>query len=239
VGQASTPAAGLQTRPMASFARRGGCGQGRPPSLVIKTKWRAGNSAAYEAAAGRVPAPLRLQPRLGQAVTQRCGSIPADGPAGSCCYRRGGAIRHSIRYDHSRENPPQRPDDPAHQAAIPGGHLRRRLWWKPHSSAARSSSLPNSSSTAPSSPLLTRSTLQPSAASSTPVWPNPTTDIKHGRVYGPFNTAEEMAASIEANIKKLRTVQRRDRSPRDETCLYSERPRHSEPAPASYTQGLL
>lgn len=29
-------------------------------------------------------------------------------------------------------------------------------------------------------------------------------DIKQGRVYGPFNTAEEMAASIEANIK-LRT----------------------------------
>jgi bifunctional DNA-binding transcriptional regulator/antitoxin component of YhaV-PrlF toxin-antitoxin module len=28
-------------------------------------------------------------------------------------------------------------------------------------------------------------------------------DIKHGRVYGPFNTAEEMAVSIEANIKKL------------------------------------
>ncbi len=26
-------------------------------------------------------------------------------------------------------------------------------------------------------------------------------DIKQGRVYGPFNTAEEMAASIEANIK--------------------------------------
>lgn len=29
-------------------------------------------------------------------------------------------------------------------------------------------------------------------------------DIKHGRVYGPFNTAKEMATSIEANIKKLR-----------------------------------
>lgn len=28
--------------------------------------------------------------------------------------------------------------------------------------------------------------------------------IKAGRVYGPFNTAEEMAASIEANIKRMR-----------------------------------
>lgn len=28
-------------------------------------------------------------------------------------------------------------------------------------------------------------------------------DIKAGRVYGPFNTAEEMAASIEGNIKKF------------------------------------
>jgi len=34
-------------------------------------------------------------------------------------------------------------------------------------------------------------------------------DIKHGRVYGPFNTADEMAASIEANIKKLRAVRRK------------------------------
>jgi bifunctional DNA-binding transcriptional regulator/antitoxin component of YhaV-PrlF toxin-antitoxin module len=33
-------------------------------------------------------------------------------------------------------------------------------------------------------------------------------DIKHGRVYGPFNTAEEMAASIEDNIKNLRTARR-------------------------------
>jgi len=34
-------------------------------------------------------------------------------------------------------------------------------------------------------------------------------DIKHGRTYGPFNTAEEMAASIEANIKKLRATKRK------------------------------
>src|SRR5713226_2288661 len=34
-------------------------------------------------------------------------------------------------------------------------------------------------------------------------------DIKRGRVYGPFNSAEEMAASIEANIKKLRAAKRK------------------------------
>lgn len=34
-------------------------------------------------------------------------------------------------------------------------------------------------------------------------------DIKHGRVYGPFYTAEEMAASVEANIKKARTRNKR------------------------------
>jgi AbrB family looped-hinge helix DNA binding protein len=34
-------------------------------------------------------------------------------------------------------------------------------------------------------------------------------DIKRGRTYGPFNTAEEMAASIEANIKKLRATNRK------------------------------
>jgi len=34
-------------------------------------------------------------------------------------------------------------------------------------------------------------------------------DIRHGRVYGPFHTAEEMAASIEANIKELRAAKRR------------------------------
>ncbi len=37
-------------------------------------------------------------------------------------------------------------------------------------------------------------------------------DIKHGRVYGPFNTAEEMAASIEANIGKLRAAKKRAKS---------------------------
>ena len=34
-------------------------------------------------------------------------------------------------------------------------------------------------------------------------------DIKKGRTYGPFNTVEEMAASIEANIKKFRSAKRR------------------------------
>jgi AbrB family looped-hinge helix DNA binding protein len=31
-------------------------------------------------------------------------------------------------------------------------------------------------------------------------------DIKHGRTYGPFDTAEEMAAAIEADIKKFRSA---------------------------------
>ena len=31
-------------------------------------------------------------------------------------------------------------------------------------------------------------------------------DIRAGRVYGPFKSASQMAASIEANIKKLRTA---------------------------------
>jgi hypothetical protein len=39
-------------------------------------------------------------------------------------------------------------------------------------------------------------------------------DIKHGRTHGPFNTAEEMAASIETKIKKLRRATRRSRSAR-------------------------
>jgi AbrB family looped-hinge helix DNA binding protein len=39
-------------------------------------------------------------------------------------------------------------------------------------------------------------------------------DIKHGRTYGPFNTAEQMAASIEANIKKLRAIKRKAKSVR-------------------------
>ncbi len=34
-------------------------------------------------------------------------------------------------------------------------------------------------------------------------------DIKAGRVYGPFSTAEEMAASIEANIKQLRASRKK------------------------------
>ena len=34
-------------------------------------------------------------------------------------------------------------------------------------------------------------------------------DITHGRIYGPFNTAEEMSASVEANIRKLRAVKKR------------------------------
>jgi bifunctional DNA-binding transcriptional regulator/antitoxin component of YhaV-PrlF toxin-antitoxin module len=33
-------------------------------------------------------------------------------------------------------------------------------------------------------------------------------DVKAGRVYGPFSTAEEMAASIEANIRKARRAKR-------------------------------
>ena len=34
-------------------------------------------------------------------------------------------------------------------------------------------------------------------------------DIKEGRVYGPFDTADEMANSIETNLKKLRAAKRR------------------------------
>ena len=34
-------------------------------------------------------------------------------------------------------------------------------------------------------------------------------DIRHGRMYGPFHTAEEMAASIEANIKNMRAKKRK------------------------------
>ena len=34
-------------------------------------------------------------------------------------------------------------------------------------------------------------------------------DIQRGRVYGPFNTAEEMAAFIEANIEKRRAAKRK------------------------------
>jgi hypothetical protein len=31
-------------------------------------------------------------------------------------------------------------------------------------------------------------------------------DIRHGLVFGPFKTADEMAASIEDNVKKLRAA---------------------------------
>ncbi|MBK5292797.1 MAG: AbrB/MazE/SpoVT family DNA-binding domain-containing protein [Acidobacteriia bacterium] len=34
-------------------------------------------------------------------------------------------------------------------------------------------------------------------------------DIRAGRTYGPFNTAKEMAESIEANIKKIRAARRK------------------------------
>jgi hypothetical protein len=39
-------------------------------------------------------------------------------------------------------------------------------------------------------------------------------DIKAGRVYGPFRSVEDMAASIEANIKNVRAANRRRRSGR-------------------------
>ena len=33
-------------------------------------------------------------------------------------------------------------------------------------------------------------------------------DLKKGRTFGPFTSAKEMAASIEANIKKMRAAKR-------------------------------
>jgi predicted DNA-binding antitoxin AbrB/MazE fold protein len=39
-------------------------------------------------------------------------------------------------------------------------------------------------------------------------------DLKAGRVYGPFDTAEEMAASIEENIRKDRAAKRKAKSAR-------------------------
>ena len=33
--------------------------------------------------------------------------------------------------------------------------------------------------------------------------------VRKGRTYGPFNPAEEMSASIEANIKKMRAAKRK------------------------------
>jgi hypothetical protein len=63
-------------------------------------------------------------------------------------------------------------------------------------------------------------------------------DIKHGRTYGPFNTAEEMAASIEA-ISKSCGRQKEKPSPFDETPLHPECPRHSEPSSCPYPQSFL
>lgn len=39
-------------------------------------------------------------------------------------------------------------------------------------------------------------------------------DVRGGRVYGPFSSAADMAASIEANIKKLRAAKRKARPAR-------------------------
>jgi len=39
-------------------------------------------------------------------------------------------------------------------------------------------------------------------------------DIRRGRVYGPFSTAADLAASVEANVRKLRAAKRKARSAR-------------------------
>lgn len=39
-------------------------------------------------------------------------------------------------------------------------------------------------------------------------------DIKKGRTYGPFNTADEMIASMEANLKKMRAAKRKTKRSR-------------------------
>ena len=39
-------------------------------------------------------------------------------------------------------------------------------------------------------------------------------DYKKGRVYGPFDTAEEMVASLHRNVKKLRRTRKSNRSGR-------------------------
>ncbi len=39
-------------------------------------------------------------------------------------------------------------------------------------------------------------------------------DIRHGRVFGPFKTAGEMAASIEDNIRELRAAKRKTKPAR-------------------------
>ena len=54
-------------------------------------------------------------------------------------------------------------------------------------------------------------------------------DIKRGRVYGPFNTAEEMAASIEANIKKA-SGSKEEIEARTMRLAYTQKsPRDAEP----------
>ena len=63
-------------------------------------------------------------------------------------------------------------------------------------------------------------------------------DIKTGRVYGPFNTAQEMAASIEANIKKLRTAKRNSKSG-DEAPIHGYRPSGPPRSSRPHPQGLL
>jgi AbrB family looped-hinge helix DNA binding protein len=42
-------------------------------------------------------------------------------------------------------------------------------------------------------------------------------DIRRRRIYGPFNTAEEMAASVEVNIRKLRAAKRQNKARLNET----------------------
>jgi AbrB family looped-hinge helix DNA binding protein len=39
-------------------------------------------------------------------------------------------------------------------------------------------------------------------------------DIRRGRVYGPFSAAADLAASVEANIRKLHTAKRKARPAR-------------------------
>lgn len=41
-----------------------------------------------------------------------------------------------------------------------------------------------------------------------------TDDIKKGRVYGPFSTAKELAASVEAEIRKTRVVKGKSKTSR-------------------------
>ncbi len=39
-------------------------------------------------------------------------------------------------------------------------------------------------------------------------------DIRKGRVYGPFGTAKELAASVESEIRKLRVAKSKSKAPR-------------------------